>query len=111
MPPINLNATYSSSGLGGGGGFINYEPSYTRTTITYADENVAVAAVNPSGKSMNTRTETVHTMAGYLGQVVTSDPYSMARIVLWESKPKKTLAKADKAAKKAQLRAAQRSFE
>ena len=55
---------------------------------------------------MKTSTKTVRLIAGYVGQVFVYDTGD----IVWESSPKKTLAKADKAAKKAQLRAVKRSF-
>jgi hypothetical protein len=85
------------------GSFITYKPSGGITTAT-----INWPEAQPTGKSMTTHTRTVRVKAGYLGQVYAND---VNATILWESKPKKSLAKADKAAKKAQLRAAQRSFE
>lgn len=84
-----------------------YTTSSGAVGYTYPSESKS-----PSERQqVNSRTGTVQVKAGFLGQVYVNDPSSAAKVILWESSPKKTLAKADKAAKKAQLRAAQRSFE
>lgn len=110
-----LAMTYTGYDLKPDGSYtLNYTNGSSINTGSFVgyDENPHyVTPPQPSGKSMNTRTSSVQTKAGYLGQVWTNDPYSGAKVILWESSPKKTLAKADKAAQKAQLRAAQRSFE
>lgn len=97
----------------------NNGANYTASTATWPSASPPYGTVSnpyptppsPQKEGMNTRIGTVQVKAGYLGQVYTVDGFSGAKVILWESSPKKTLAKADKAAHKAQLRAAQRSFE
>lgn len=92
----NSNETYTINWPGIGDQFITYEPPSPPTA---------------QGSNVNSRTGAVQLKAGFVGQVFVTDPSTSGKVILWESKPKKTLAKADKAAKKAQVRAAKRSFE
>lgn len=92
------------------------QPTYTSSTINWPVSGDFIGYEPPSpptaqGSNVNSRTGAVQLKAGFVGQVFVTDPSTSGKVILWESEPKKTLAKADKAAKKAQLRAAQRSFE
>lgn len=58
-----------------------------------------------TGSDMQLTLKTVRLKAGFVGQVLHNDN------IIWESTPKKTLAKADKAAQKARDKAVARLFE
>jgi hypothetical protein len=80
--------------------------------VSYTTPPPPVAQVDLLGRNaVNTSVKTVRVKAGFLGQVVAKDPRTYDETIVWESSPKKTLAKADRAAVKAQLRAVERSFE
>lgn len=85
--------------------YVTYDNQFVFDTGTTTTIN------NNPGKSMTTGIKTARIKAGFVGQVVTSSAYSIEQAIVWESKPKKTLRKAEKAARKAQLRAVERSFE
>ena len=94
---------------------------YTSTTAPFYQsvdwggvETVKVAlkteAPTEGSKSLNTEVRTVQLMSGHVGQVVTSSPTG-ERVVLWESKPRKTALKAQRAAQNARLEAVRSTFD
>lgn len=94
---------YTSGSYTTGSGF--YQPfEFVGTTST-------TLHTTEGSKQLNTQVKTVQVKAGHLGQVVVAVPGSFEIEILWESKPKKTAAKAEKAARKAQLEAARGAFD
>lgn len=85
--------------------------TYTIDPGTFYTSTTATLHTTEGSKQLNTQVKTVQVKAGHLGQVVVPVPGSYDLEILWESKPKKTPAKAQKAAQKAQLEAARGAFD
>lgn len=98
-PSVTTSGPYAYTGYtyGNSPNFVTYTTETSTTT-------------EGSKSKMQEQVLTVQLAAGHVGQVLVFDSTG-SKVILWESKPKKTLSKADKAAKKAQVRAAKRSFE